>query len=84
MSYLLICLLSIILGILLCPLVIFIRARRDSAWDDSNMTNVYRVIAHLAVKPSDFGKMQFPGGKRPFWYIDKDELSDIVDSKYED
>lgn len=83
MSYLLVCVLSIVLGILLCPLVIFIRARRDSAWDDSNMMNVYRVIAHLAVKPSDFGKMQFPGGKRPFWYIDKDELSDIVDSKYE-
>ena len=71
--------LSFILALFCFPLIIFIRARRDGAWDDSNMTNIYRVMAHLATHPSDFGKMQYPNGKKPFWYINKDELSDVVD-----
>jgi hypothetical protein len=45
------------------------------------MMNIYRVIAHLATHPSDFGKMQYPDGKQPFWYINEDELSDIVDAR---
>lgn len=68
-----------LLGALSLPLILFLRARRDGAWDDSNMMNIYRVIAHLGAHPSDFGKMQYPDGKRPFWYINKDELSDVVD-----
>lgn len=72
---------GLILGILLAPLVIFIRARRDSAWDDSNMMNIYRIVAHLATHPSDFGKMQYEDGKRPFWYINKDEFGEVVDTR---
>ena len=68
-----------LLGALCLPLLLFIRARRDGAWDDSNITNIYRVVAHLAAHPSDFGKMQYSDGKKPFWYINKDELSDVVD-----
>ena len=68
-----------LLGALCLPLLLFLRARRDDSWDDSNITNIYRLIAHIAAHPSDFGKMQYPDGKRPFWYINKDELSDIVD-----
>ena len=70
-----------ILGMLSLPLAIFIRARRDDAWDDSNMTNIFRIVAHLATHPSDFGKMQYEDGKKPFWYINKDELSDVVDTR---
>jgi len=70
-----------ILGMSSLPLAIFIRARRDASWDDSNMSNIYRIVAHLATHPSDFGKMQFEDGKKPFWYINKDELSDVVDSR---
>jgi hypothetical protein len=70
-----------ILGMLSLPLAIFLRARRDSSWDDSNMSNIFRVVAHLATHPSDFGLMQYPDGKKPFWYINKDELSDVVDSR---
>jgi len=81
LGFFLVFLLSLILGILLCPLVIFIRARRSSSWDDSNMMNIYRIVAHLAVSPSDFGKMMYEDGKRPFWYINKDEFSEVVDSK---
>ena len=45
------------------------------------MTNMYRLIAHIGAHPSDFGKLQYPDGKKPFWYINKDELSDVVDSR---
>ena len=38
MSYFLICVLSLILGVLLCPIVIFLRARKCEGWDNSNMT----------------------------------------------
>jgi hypothetical protein len=71
----------IILGMASLPLAIFVRARRDDAWDDSNMSNIYRIVAHLATHPSDFGKMQYEDGKKPFWYINKDELSDVVDTR---
>lgn len=73
-----------ILGIICCPLIIFVRAKRDGAWDDSNMMNIYRIVAHIATHPSDFGKMMYQDGKRPFWYIDKDELSDVVDVRPND
>lgn len=73
-----------VLGMACLPLVIFVRARRDASWDDSNMTNIFRVIAHLATHPSDFGRMQYADGKKPFWYINKDELSDVVNTRPED
>lgn len=78
MSYFLICVLSLILGVLLCPIVIFLRARKCEGWDNSNMTNIFRVFAHLATHPDDFGKMYYDNGKKPFWYINKDEFSDVV------
>ena len=70
-----------VLGVLLFPLIIFLRARRDDEWDDSNMTNIYRVVAHLATHPSDFGKMVYEDGSKPFWYINKDELTDVVKTR---
>lgn len=76
--------LSFILGALCLPLLLFLRARRDDSWDDSNMTNIYRIMAHIATHPSDFGKMKYDDGKRPFWYINKDEFSDVVDTRPED
>lgn len=73
-----------ILGMLFLPIALFLRARRDEAWDDSNMTNMLRLFAHIATHPSDFGKMQFPDGTKPFWYINKDEFSDVVKTRYSD
>ena len=81
MSYLLICVLSLILGILLCPIVIFLRARKCEGWDSSNMTNIIRVFAHLATHPDDFGKMYYQNGKKPFWYLSGDEFTDIVKTR---
>ena len=74
-------LIAFLLGVILSPAILFIRARRDDAWDNSNITNIYRVIAHLATHPSDFGRMQYADGKKPFWYISKDEITDVVKSR---
>ena len=80
MMYVLLLVLGLIIGILSVPLIIYLRARR-SGWDDSNIFNVFRVLCHLALHPTDFIKMQYPDGKRPFWYLTKDELSEVVDSR---
>ena len=84
MHYILIAISFFIIGVVSFPFLLFLRARRDDNWDDSNMTNMIRLISHIAVHPSDFGKMQFPDGKKPFHYINKDEFSDIVDSRPND
>nr|DAN48865.1 MAG TPA: hypothetical protein [Caudoviricetes sp.]DAN60274.1 MAG TPA: hypothetical protein [Caudoviricetes sp.]DAX82666.1 MAG TPA: hypothetical protein [Caudoviricetes sp.] len=78
MSYLIVALLAFLLGLLCCPLVIFLRARKCDQWDKSNMFNIYRVVAHLATHPDDFGKMYYDNGEKPFWYIDDDEFNDVV------
>lgn len=73
---------TFILGMLCLPLVIFMRARRDGSWDDSNMTNMYRVFAHIATHPSDLALMVYPkSGIRPFWYINKDEFGEVVETR---
>lgn len=72
---------SFLLGVICCPLLLFLRARRDTHWDNSNMTNMYRLVAHLAAHPSDFGYMQYSDGRKPFWYIKCDELSDVVNAR---
>ena len=71
-------------GVLSFPAIVFLRARRSEEWDDSNLFNAYRAMLHFATRPSDFSKMIFPDGKRPFWYINKDEYSEIVKTKHED
>ena len=78
MSFIVVALLAFIIGILCCPLIIFLRARKCDRWDKSNMFNIYRVVAHLATHPDDFGKMYYDNGEKPFWYIDDDEFTDVV------
>nr|DAW57515.1 MAG TPA: hypothetical protein [Caudoviricetes sp.] len=81
MSYIIITVLSLVVGIIACPFIIFLRARKCDQWDKSNMMNMLRVFAHLATHPDDFAKMQYVDGKKPFWYLDKDEFADIVKSR---
>nr|DAN69590.1 MAG TPA: hypothetical protein [Caudoviricetes sp.] len=81
MSYIIITVLSLVVGIIACPFIIFLRARKCDQWDKSNMMNMLRVFAHLATHPDDFAKMQYADGKKPFWYLDKDEFADIVKSR---
>lgn len=78
MSSIIIAVLAFILGILFCPILVFLRARKCDQWDDSNMTNIFRVFAHLATHPDDFSRFQYEDGKRPFWYLSQDEFTDVV------
>lgn len=80
MIYVLLLILGILIGILVVPLVIYLRATH-TGWDDSNIFNVFRVLCHLALHPDDFTKMQYPDGKKPFWYLTKDEFSKVVNSR---
>lgn len=57
------------------------RALKSPKWDDSNLTNVIRLIAHVALHPEDFGKMTYPDGSYPFWYINKDEFEGVVKTR---
>lgn len=80
MIYVLLLIIGALLGIAVVPLVIYLRATH-TGWDDSNFFNVLRVLCHLAMHPNDFVKMQYPDGKKPFWYLAGDEFSDIVNSR---
>jgi len=73
-------LIGIIIGFLLLPFIIYFRARR-TGWDDSNIFNVFRVLCHLALHPNDFTKMRYEDGKYPFWYLTKDEFSEVVKTR---
>lgn len=84
MGYFLIAISFFLLGVFSFPFILFLRARKDDSWDDSNMTNIIRLVAHIATHPSDFGKMQFPDGKKPFWYLDKDEFREVVKTRPEE
>lgn len=81
MGYVITCILSLIVGIILCPIIIFLRARKCDQWDNSNMMNILRVFAHLSTHPNDFGKMRYEDGKKPFWYLSGDEFTDIVKTR---
>lgn len=80
MSYVLLFILGLLLGVILIPLIIYFRATH-AGWDDSNFFNVLRVICHLALHPGDFTKMRYTDGKNPFWYLTKDEFSEVVNSR---
>ncbi len=73
--------LLILIGVILSPVILFLRARRDPAWDDSNVFNMYRLVGHIVAHPSDFGKLRFEDGSNPFWYINKDEYSEVVKTR---
>ena len=74
------------------------RMRRSDGWDKSNALNAIRLIWHVIMHPEDFGKLYYLPEeaynylrfghdyqpKQPFWYIDKDEFSEVVDSRFED
>ena len=70
------------------------RMMRGDGWDDSNITNALRLISHTVLHPQDFLKMYYldPDQRQflmdsgyfpvcPFWYLSKDELSEVVDTR---
>lgn len=72
---------------------ILYRMMRNDGWDDSNITNALRLLAHVTLHAEDFGKMYYIDSrlkqplldsfelKRPFWYVSKDELSEVVETR---
>lgn len=79
---------GIVLGAFLLIAYICSRMVGSDGWDDSNITNALRLLSHVTLHPEDFGKMHYPHesadgllGERPFWYIDKDELSEVVKTR---
>ena len=73
-------LLGILIGFISVPLIIYFRGRKDG-WDDSNVFGVFHVLCHLALHPSDFIKMRYEDGKKPFWYLTKDEFSEVLNNR---
>ena len=79
-------------------LILYVVARMlgSKGWDDSNMTNALRLISHMTLHPEDFLKMYYLSKdeidyltlvglkpSKPFWYLDKDEFSEVVKSRPE-
>ena len=74
---------------------IVVRMMRNEGWDDSNLTNALRLLSHVCLHPKDFGKMYYLNERqmrdiyltgtdepiRPFWYVSKDELSEVVKTR---
>lgn len=74
------------LGALFAIGYILWRMMRSDGWDDSNITNALRLLSHVTLHPEDFGRMYYVTKEgeikgRPFWYVDKDELSEVVKTR---
>lgn len=54
---------------------------RKSTWDDSNIINAIRFYAHVILHPGDFTEMYYKDGRKPFWYLSKDEFSEVVKTR---
>ena len=65
------------------------RMLRSDGWDKSNMTNALRVLSHVVMHPEDLQHMYYSAPsktslphrtvtRKVYWYIDKDELSQVV------
>ena len=60
------------------------RMLRSDGWDDSNVFNALRLLAHVTFHPEDFARMQYRNGIRPFWYISGDEFEAVVGTRPEE
>ena len=89
MSYLVILLLLLagfITGATTLLAYILVRMMRNKGWDASNITNALRLLSHVTLHPQDFGQMRYVDSSgniygRPFWYVNKDELSEVVKTR---
>lgn len=87
---------SFLIGVFSMLFYLLSRMMRSDGWDDSNITNALRLLSHVTLHPEDFGKMYYLYDwqihmltaehdarllRRPFWYVDKDELSEVVKTR---
>ena len=87
--------LGFLLGVISLLGYILYRMMKNPDWDDSNITNALRLLSHVTLHAEDFGKMYYltkdeaadyrvihgSYPKRPFWYVSKDELSEVVKTR---
>jgi hypothetical protein len=61
-----------------------------SGWDDSNITNWFRLFIHMVLHPEDFRHMYYvvrhvdntpQRARRVFWYLNKDETTEVVKTR---
>lgn len=57
------------------------RMMGNNGWDDSNIFNALRLLVHVLLHSEDFALLQYPDGKRPFAYVTKDEITEVVDGR---
>lgn len=79
-------LLGVLLGIFLFVGYGAYRALNSPGWDNSNMFNWLRLLAHVYIHPEDFAEMYYLDDsdidmlqrvpQRPFEYLGKDEFAD--------
>jgi hypothetical protein len=81
LAFILIGVFGFVTGFLVLLGYILWRMMRNEGWDDSNITNALRLLSHVTLHAQDFGLLQYPDGKKPFWYVNQDELSQVVDSR---
>ena len=75
--------LGFLIGVISLLGYILYRMMKNPGWDDSNITNALRLLSHVTLHAEDFGEMWYVDSdlhahKQPFWYLDKDELSEVV------
>lgn len=85
-----------ITGFIACVFYIVWRMMRNDGWDDSNLTNGFRLLSHVSIHSEDFSKMFYlteeqlkllednghdMSDARPFWYVDQDEFEGVVKTR---
>ncbi len=69
MSYLITVFLTFILTLLLTPLILFIRARRDERIDASFFGVMYLVMAYCTIHLFKLSQLRDQDGNRPLWWV---------------
>ena len=91
LAIILIAVTSIAFGVTLLLSYLVTRMIRADNWDHSNMTNALRVLSHVIMHPEDLSHMYYTkyevefgvrvATRRPFWYIDQDEITQVVTAR---
>ncbi len=90
-AVILIALTSFVVGVFTLVGYMVWRLMRNAGWDKSNMTNALRVLSHVIMHPEDLSHMYYTkyevefgvrvATRRPFWYIDQDEITQVVTAR---
>lgn len=65
------------LGLLSFPLIMHLRLRKNHDYDDSNMTNTYRMIWVLTMRRILLSKLRDSKGNYPLAFVANDETENM-------